>query len=93
MRHTRSACTRGVDECMPERVDAGEGEEGRRGVVVGGESVRSLVPSLLCIVFDCEGFGCRGVVVAAISVSILWISNLWLELFRKRMSKLEKKVE
>ena len=33
------------------------------------------------------------VVVAAISVSILWISNLWLELFRKRMSKLEKKVE
>jgi hypothetical protein len=33
------------------------------------------------------------VVVAAISVSILWISNLWLELFRERMSKLEKKVE
>ncbi|GMY17225.1 TLC domain-containing protein At5g14285 isoform X1 [Fagus crenata] len=32
-------------------------------------------------------------IVRAISVSILWISNLWLELFRKRMSKLEKKVE
>ena len=67
MRHTRSACTRGVDEREPERMDFGKGEEGRRGV--GGESVRSLVPSLLCVVFDCEGFG--GTVFGVRNVCIL----------------------
>ncbi|XP_059645113.1 TLC domain-containing protein At5g14285 [Cornus florida] len=32
------------------------------------------------------------VIVMAISVSILWISNLWIDLYRKRTSKLEKKI-